>query len=37
MKKIIAGLVCGAVMLAGFIPAAFAVSSASVSLQATSD
>lgn len=37
MKKIIAGLVCGAVMLAGFIPAAFAVSSASVSMQATSD
>lgn len=37
MKKIIAGLVCGAVMLAGFIPAAFAVSSASVSMQATSE
>lgn len=37
MKKIIAGLVCGAVMLAGLIPAAFAVSSASVSMQATSD
>lgn len=37
MKKLIAGFVCGAVMLAGFIPAAFAVSSASVSMEATSD
>ena len=37
MKKLIAGLVCGAVMLAGFLPAAFAVSSASVSMQASAE
>lgn len=37
MKKLIAGLVCGAVMLAGFLPAAFAVSSASVSIQASAE
>lgn len=37
MKKLIAGLVCGAVMLAGFLPAAFAVSSASISMQASAE
>lgn len=37
MKKLIAGLMCGAVMLAGFLPAAFAVSSASVSMQASAE
>ncbi len=37
MKKLIAGLVCGAVMLAGFLPAVFAVSSASVSMQASAE
>ena len=37
MKKLIAGLVCGAAMLAGFLPAAFAVSSASVSMQASAE
>lgn len=37
MKKLIAGLVCGAVMLTGLLPAAFAVSSASVSMQASAE
>ena len=37
MKKLIFGLVCGAVMLAGFLPAELAYSSASVSMQASAE